>query len=99
MQERDDWIKSLKPGDVVCDCRNQHRKIVRIRDYSEPKGGAAVIGWVAGMASVGFGLAVQDAVAKVTGSEVTERFVYFADGSHCRATTCLDPAGPGCLHS
>lgn len=98
MQPREEWIKSLKVGDTVCDCRHQHREIARIEDVNETKGSWALLPWAIAMFSLPLAAAVNKLTMKGAGKELYERVVYFHDGSKCNATECLDPIGPGCLH-
>ena len=97
MDPRDAWLAALKPGDEVCTCTNEHKTISRVKSYEEPRGAWALLGWIAGMFDPRAGLMAQNAVGKVSGTEVVQRTFFFPDGTHCK-NECLDPIGPGCLH-
>jgi len=92
------WLLSLKPGDLVCDCRYQHRKIARITDVHEPDGNWAMCAWVVAMFSVDAAVVVNNALCRTAGKVVIERVVFFQDGSSCRAGECLSPPA-ACQHS
>ena len=92
------WVKSLKVGDLVCNCRYQHRRIAKIEDVREPKNDVLAIGtWVLAMVSLSLAAMMRDAICGMGGGTVVERIVYFADGTRCHATRCLDPT-TNCLH-
>lgn len=91
MDWRMDWIRALRPGDEVLDCRNRRRTIVRIEDETEPQNDVlACTTWMLAMFSMHLAYAFH-AVTSGFATVVTERVVYFADGTSCRATQCLDP--------
>ena len=41
---------------------------------------------------------MQENLKKVHGEVIEDRIVFFADGTYCRATSCLDPIPSGCEH-
>lgn len=92
MDRRTKWILSLKPGDTVCTCRHQHRRIVRIEDITELQEGIlAVMTYAVALVSLPVAAALHNALEPNVATIVTDRVVYFADGTRCHATRCLDP--------
>jgi hypothetical protein len=96
---RSDWWQTLKPGDLVCTCSRQHKIITRIEDETEVADTTvAPLLWILACFSVEAAYIIQEGLRKGGSSfAVVDRIVYFADGTDCRATTCLDPP-QGCLH-
>jgi len=94
-----EWILALKPGDVVCTCTREHKTIAKIVNESEVKGETAMIPWIVGCFSMKIAYQIQENLKKVHGEVIEDRIVFFTDGSNCRATSCLDPVGPGCSHA
>ena len=93
------WAVTLKVGDLVCDCRYQHRRIEKIEDVREPKNDALAIGtWLLASISPTLAVLMQNGIFGLGGGMVVDRIVYFADGTRCHATRCLDPT-TNCLHS
>jgi len=88
---------SLKPGDMVCTCRYEHKQIVRIENESEVRGNTALIPWVVGLASLKIAYEIQENLKKVHGEVIEDRIVYFEDDTFCSAVACLDPLGSACL--
>lgn len=92
-----DW-RTLKPGDTVCTCTQQHRPIIRIEDVAELKSDTLEMSasFLAIISPTLAGLLYM-ALEKSVPTIVVERIVYFADGATCHATRCLtDPKD--CLH-
>jgi hypothetical protein len=98
MDARKKWWLTLKVGDVVCDCRYRHVEIVEIREVTEGKGNWGLLTWAIAMFSVQKASSVTDWLDRKGETEPIERLIYFADGSRCFASKCLDPA-EGCDHA
>lgn len=97
-EQRLEWVRAIKVGDVVCTCQRRHLRVTRIEDVIEPKSDAlAVATWTLGIVSVPAAVFLQALLSQVAPGIVAERIVYFADGTNCHATSCLDPP-ENCLH-
>jgi len=98
MFDRKAWERELQVGDVVCTCRYEHRTIVRIQDVSEIKNDfLAVTSWTLAVFSLHLAAFFRDTICGGADKTVAERIVYFADGTDCHASQCLDPPAD-CLH-
>lgn len=86
--------RRLKPGDVVCTCRYEHREIVSIEDVTELKNDALeVTSWFLAFCCLPLAALYYTALKKWAPTVVVDRLVSFADGATCHATRCLtDPA-------
>jgi hypothetical protein len=92
-----DW-RALKPGDVVCTCRNQHRRIVSIEDVTELKNDTLQMSAVLlALLCVPLAAFCYMIVEKKAPTIIVDRIVYFADGATCHASRCLTDIAY-CLH-
>jgi len=97
MQDRWGWILSLKPGDVVCTCSKQHKRIQSIREITACTGDAGLAVMCSLVLGVSFASWVERTLSARGHRVIHERIVTFGDGSTCTATACLDPV-ESCQH-
>lgn len=92
-----EWIKSLKVGDIVCDCRGKHLRIAALEEeYCNP-----VPKWLCSLIYSerlkleysfileGF---FQKIFSKILAPELYDKTVCLEDGAYCSAKNCcVDP--------
>lgn len=97
LDAKEQWIKELRAGDIVCTCRYEHREIVRIEDNKRPAGNLILIPWILAVICLPAAVVIY-LIMEMGPRETHDRTVYFEDGRFCSARHCLDPI-KGCTHA
>jgi hypothetical protein len=91
-RSRMNWMRGLKVGDVVCDCRFKHVKIAQIKDEVFPwRWFHRATRWMPLKLYYFF----QDLAIYVRWSSVQDKDLQLEDGAHCSAMSCCDSVEDG----
>jgi hypothetical protein len=91
--DKAEWIKSLKVGDQVCDCRFQHHTIVSLEEewrpiWLSPKW---MTDWMPVFLFDWCFYAEQWICRKIGRMELIDKTLMLDDGANCSAKHCCDP--------
>ena len=85
----EEWMRSLKVGDTICDCREKHLKIIEIEESHMPKRSLNfLLGWVLNFPYSEY---LYDFFYDRWPTEVADKDLLLEDGSRCSAMSCADP--------
>ena len=92
-RKRMNWIKSLKVGDIVCDCRYKHLKIKEITNeyrLAIPVSVYIVFSYFPRWVERILCMMVEGIFHKLNLTEIRDRQIIMEDGHGCSADGCCD---------